>query len=187
MTNSLPPSSLPAGGPELNVEELAPLWGISEYTLREWAGQGLIPGALQRGGRWRFPAQPRLKAPVRPGADIGTDFQLVDLGAYPLTPHAVAFRWHCAEATIRSWARAGRMRPRVWLPRGWRFADRVKLASEPAPRRRGRRGGLPEGRTGDGEAHGGAIAPAPEAPNAPAPLRALAALRYQALRRGAPR
>ncbi|MFN8860688.1 MAG: helix-turn-helix domain-containing protein [Gemmatimonadaceae bacterium] len=133
MTNLISRESPPPGGPELTVEELAPLWRISEYTLREWAGEGLIDGAVQRGGRWRFPAHPRLKAPVRPGATVGSDFMLVDLAEFPLTPKSVAFRWNCAEATIRSWARQNMLGPCVWLARGWRFRERVRLLRN-APR-----------------------------------------------------
>ena len=127
MTKTLPTPDLDIGGPELTVEELAALWRISAYTLREWAAKGLVLGAVQRGGRWRFPARPFLKAPVRPGAKVGDEFMPVELAEFPLTPAAVAFRWSCAEATICSYARQGLLAPCVWLARGWRFRERVKL------------------------------------------------------------
>jgi hypothetical protein len=127
MPNTIPLESLPPGGAELTVEELVPLWRLSEYTLREWAAKGLIEGAVQRGGRWRFPVRPYLMAPVRPGAKVGSEFMLVEMAEFPLTPAAVAFRWSCAEATICSYARQGLLAPCVWLARGWRLRERVTV------------------------------------------------------------
>ncbi len=172
----MPLESPPAGGPELTVEELAPLWRISEYTLREWAGQGLIPGSVQRGGRWRFPPQPQLKAPIRPGALVGVGYRLVDLADYPLTPSAMAFRWNCAESTIRAWARQRRMRPRVWLARGWRFAESVALLHAVTPGRPSRSRGPRDGRSVGGTPHAAAA-------DAPDGFAALATLTYKDLQR----
>ena len=142
MTNPITRESLPPGGPELTVESLAPVWRLSEYTLREWAGQGLIEGAVQCGGRWRFPAQPRLRAPVQPGAVVCTEYQSVDLAAYPLPPSAVAI----TGIVGGPWKRGP---PAAVSQHGWRWARRPAQRETPSagwsppPDRRRPPGGLP--------------------------------------------
>lgn len=109
------------------VEELAGLWRITPYTLREWAREHRIVGASQKGRQWRFEYGARLRVPtilaVTVNGGASGHEQLVDLADYPLTPVALASRWCFTQATIRRWACAGAIQPAVFLPCGWRFSE----------------------------------------------------------------
>lgn len=50
----------------LSTEELARNWKLSEWTIREHAKRGRIPGAERPGRDWRFPADARLLQKARP-------------------------------------------------------------------------------------------------------------------------
>lgn len=114
------------------VEELADLWRITPYTLREWAREHRIVGASQKGRQWRFEYGARLRVPTVHAVVVSggsSDYErLVDLADYPLTPVALAARWGFTQATIRRWACAGVIQPAVQLPCGWRFSEASNMA-----------------------------------------------------------
>jgi hypothetical protein len=106
----------------LTVAELAVRWGISPYTIREWARTGRITDCHLAHGEWvflegaRFRLTPRGVVEGHQGAET-----LLDFAAYPVTVAELATHVRCNHDTIRRRARAGQYAPAVYTPVGWRF------------------------------------------------------------------
>lgn len=132
-----------AGAPShLTTADLAAIWRVAPYTLREWARAQRITDASFALGEWTFLDTSRLVLGATEGSrPIGV--RLVDLAAYPLTVADLAVAWGRAEDTVRRWNRAGLLAPAVLTPVGWRFGAEVTDPSKPMPRAaRGQLGAL---------------------------------------------
>ncbi|WP_353268571.1 helix-turn-helix domain-containing protein [Gemmatimonas sp.] len=119
--------------PLLTVADLAARWGISPYTIREWARAGRITDCRYDHGEWRFLESARLRLPARGGAvGVADKEALLDFATVPLTVTDVATHDRCNEDTVRRRARAGRYAAAVHTPVGWRFGLSALDPSTPA-------------------------------------------------------
>ncbi len=116
----------------LTVAELAVRWGISPYTIREWARTGRITDCRLAHGEWVFLESARFRLTVS-GRTEGHrgDETLLDFAAYPVTVAELATIVRCNHDTIRRRARAGQYTPAVHTPLGWRFGAGVLDPSFP--------------------------------------------------------
>jgi hypothetical protein len=110
--------------PLLTVADLAARWGISPYTIREWARSKRITDCRYEHGEWRFLESARFRLPDLIGAVGAEDMEtLLDFATVPLTVSDVATHFGCTEGTVRRRAKAGRYALAVHTPVGWRFGE----------------------------------------------------------------
>lgn len=115
----------------LTVAELAVRWGISAYTIREWARTGRITDCRLAHGEWVFLESARFRL-TRAAAEGHRGAEtLLDFAAYPVTVAELATLVRCNHDTIRRRARAGQYTPAVHTPLGWRFGADVLDPSFP--------------------------------------------------------
>ncbi|BAH38374.1 MAG TPA: DNA-binding protein [Gemmatimonas aurantiaca] len=115
----------------LTVAELAVRWGISAYTIREWARTGRITDCRLAHGEWVFLESARFRL-TRAAAEGHRGAEtLLDFAAYPVTVAELATLVRCNHDTIRRRARAGQYTPAVHTPLGWRFGAGVLDPSFP--------------------------------------------------------
>ena len=124
-------SSSAARPTHLTVAELAVRWGISAYTIREWARTGRITDCRLAHGEWGFLESARFRL-TRSAAEGHRGAEtLLDFAAYPVTVAELATLVRCNHDTIRRRARAGQYTPAVHTPLGWRFGADVLDPSFP--------------------------------------------------------
>lgn len=116
----------------LTVAELAVRWGISPYTIREWARTGRITDCRLAHGEWVFLESARFRLTRAVAEGHGDAATLLDFTAYPVTVAELATLVRCNHDTIRRRARAGQYTPAVHTPLGWRFGTGVLDPSYPA-------------------------------------------------------
>lgn len=109
----------------LTVAELAVRWGISAYTIREWARTGRITDCRLAHGEWVFLESARFRLTRAAAAEGNRGETLLDFAAYPVTVAELATQVRCNHDTIRRRARAGHYTPAVHTPLGWRFGAGV--------------------------------------------------------------
>lgn len=116
----------------LTVAELAVRWGISAYTIREWARTGRITDCRLAHGEWVFLESARFRLTRAAAAEGHGDAEaLLDFAAYPVTVAELATLVRCNHDTVRRRARTGQYTPAVHTPLGWRFGAGVLDPSFP--------------------------------------------------------
>ena len=125
-------ASSAARPPHLTVAELAVRWGISPYTIREWARTGRITDCRLAHGEWVFLESARFRLTRAAAAEGHGDADtLLDFAAYPVTVAELATLVRCNHDTVRRRARTGQYTPAVHTPLGWRFGADVLDPSFP--------------------------------------------------------
>lgn len=137
----------------LTVAELAVRWGISPYTIREWARTGRISECRIVHGEWVFLDSARFRLTPRGAVEghQGTE-TLLDFAEYPVTVAELATHVRCNHDTIRRRARAGQYAPAVYTPVGWRFGASLLDPSFPVSKAASGPSDAPETAIGDREA-----------------------------------